>query len=997
MSYGNRGANRDITDGYPYPIASTYMKIYQDATPGGRHDRLRDLFQVTLQFLASVMLVQYARDRKRDKATYDNAAINDSLADLARPSMGHWLRYLRDLIAHYDKIGKRDQLFFPQLAEVYNRKGNQDQYKAMLAAYNMIRREYENQPNQQNTVTLGQFIEKFILYRNRVIGHGTAQTARFYSEKLLYLLPAMEEMLLSLQFIAETPLVYVERVEFNDRGELQHHLVRYNGTSYEYEQTPFITQDLAQRRLPRQLYLARITPTTNAEYGNSALQPELSLHPLMILSTAPGMTEPEIFMLSRAGEKELEYISYVTGAVTGEGELRKAFDSFLSGNGATTTETKQNGAGPAAPPPTQEPQVDDLKKRVQESLDKQLWDQARQQVNAVLAVAPADNEMRQLGERLDRMQTLYNQASAAMQSKNWGQASSLLEQLSTLNAGYRNVADLIQEVGREREQANIEQERMLAQLRDALKQSLETHQWDAAQQDAEAIMKLNPNDADARAAHDRLAMMENLYTQARAALQTEDMDAAHTALDRLNEIEPDYRDLPELLQQVETDRAGHEQRQQALAAVKQRRWDEAMPLLQAALAVAPNDTELAGALQKLEALQADYQIGTAAMQAGHWSVAHDAFGRVLSTERNYRDTPALANQVDLALNRAEMKRAAQECDWDDAQRAAATVVRLDPSDAEARALLDRLVMLSSIYRQSMQAIQTASWLDAREALHRLIGLEPEYRDAPVLLKRVEVSLDQQVVAIRMQLQEALAAKRWDEALTLVNALLARAPDDSEAVQTRDRLTGLQDLYISARAAIERKSWIESLALLRQISNREADYRDVAGLTQQVQAESQLANLYAQAKGFIAAGEWKEAQPILQKIRDQRPNYMDVTDLLRQAEQKMTRACPKCGTIHPITRRFCNICGTNIDEAYSKMAQQQQQQTTAPQYQTRVCPKCGTQTKATNRFCNKCGTLLPPVQVAAPPATRTCSFCGTAATHKGKFCLQCGKPLPPIAG
>jgi hypothetical protein len=253
MSYGNRGANRDITDGYPYPIASTYMKIYQDATPGGRHDRLRDLFQVTLQFLASVMLVQYARDRKRDKATYDNAAINDSLADLARPSMGHWLRYLRDLIAHYDKIGKRDQLFFPQLAEVYNRKGNQDQYKAMLAAYNMIRREYENQPNQQNTVTLGQFIEKFILYRNRVIGHGTAQTARFYSEKLLYLLPAMEEMLLSLQFIAETPLVYVERVEFNDRGELQHHLVRYNGTSYEYEQTPFITQDLAQRRLPRQL------------------------------------------------------------------------------------------------------------------------------------------------------------------------------------------------------------------------------------------------------------------------------------------------------------------------------------------------------------------------------------------------------------------------------------------------------------------------------------------------------------------------------------------------------------------------------------------------------------------------------------------------------------------------------------------------------------------------------------------------------------------------
>lgn len=85
----------------------------------------------------------------------------------------------------------------------------------------------------------------------------------------------------------------------------------------------------------------------------------------------------------------------------------------------------------------------------------------------------------------------------------------------------------------------------------------------------------------------------------------------------------------------------------------------------------------------------------------------------------------------------------------------------------------------------------------------------------------------------------------------------------------------------------------------------------------------------------------------------------------QAQQQQTKPCPKCGTMNPVTTKFCGNCGADTTVAAG----------------SKPCIKCGKPVPPGLKFCGECG---------APQVLR----CPDGHDVPGgmKFCPECGKPV-----
>ena len=298
-----RRANRDITDLYPYPIATAYLKLYQTGDPTGRHERLKDLFEVTVKYLAAIVLAQYVRDRLADGATYGSPAVDAALLNLKRPSLGHWVGLLRDVLAHYGRIKQQSALVLPDLYDALFQKRSKADFPALVAAFNHLRAEYTpKEGGEVQATTVRDFLDKFVTYRNKQIGHGTAQTVQFYQQKLDLLTPALEETLLAMPYLSQWPLLYIQGVQVDDQGGDTLDLLAYSGT-YAMPLAPWRAEDTEHRWLPKRLYFGQVTP-------EGLVKPVLPLYPLLVMATARGAPDPEPSVYYLNALDPLEYISY---------------------------------------------------------------------------------------------------------------------------------------------------------------------------------------------------------------------------------------------------------------------------------------------------------------------------------------------------------------------------------------------------------------------------------------------------------------------------------------------------------------------------------------------------------------------------------------------------------------------------------------------------------------------------------------------------------------
>ena len=81
----------NIAKRWPLPVARAYENFLGAEEPKEAHDRAFAVFEVTLKYLATVFISDYVWGNERSHR------VNAALKGLARPSLGEWAGFLREL------------------------------------------------------------------------------------------------------------------------------------------------------------------------------------------------------------------------------------------------------------------------------------------------------------------------------------------------------------------------------------------------------------------------------------------------------------------------------------------------------------------------------------------------------------------------------------------------------------------------------------------------------------------------------------------------------------------------------------------------------------------------------------------------------------------------------------------------------------------------------------------------------------------------------------
>ncbi len=559
----------DILYRYPYPVAMTYHNADNAREPHGAHDQRIKLFEVILKYLASIAIAQYVRDGA------DDERVNNTLRGLARPSLGQWNGFLRQILSYYDRLGKVDQLFIPEMYPAYFNK--RKDRTALTEAYNAIRNFLEERTDSSTTsLSIRQFFDIMITYRNKTVGHGSL--TRYHCEQINdVLFHALEELLTALPFLKEHRLVYIEDVRVR-RGKYTHEMISFMGsTPPSRMKTAYVAEGPDEYRVEEQLYLC----------GRDNDIPTLSLHPLMI-----AWQGDVLFLNESEREKDIEYLSYQTGQIKKPDRLVEDFKEILGVifSGEVEKELAQPVSvtqslldrGVAAMEVEDWPraiallsqvpedsedyavaqerlvearQQQDLAlkyRRVRQLMGESQWAQALDLIKEIRAVDANYRDVRALATavrtqqaRERSLETIYGQAQEALAAKKWERALDLLRRLHELNADYRDVTVL------------LNHHEHLASLHEQAVQAMTEHKWAVAMTLLNQIKALEPEyknveDLIARtqAGLDTEAEMVELYDRAKAAIVLENWSEAQDLLQQLEQQEPGFRDVPQLLSTV---------------------------------------------------------------------------------------------------------------------------------------------------------------------------------------------------------------------------------------------------------------------------------------------------------------------------------------------------------------------------------------------------------------------------------------------------------------
>lgn len=84
--------DRKVLEHVPLPIARAYRRYMNALEARERHDAAYYLFEVYLKYAASIAIAFYLAGEARDHR------VNAVLKGLARPSLGEWIRFLRECL-----------------------------------------------------------------------------------------------------------------------------------------------------------------------------------------------------------------------------------------------------------------------------------------------------------------------------------------------------------------------------------------------------------------------------------------------------------------------------------------------------------------------------------------------------------------------------------------------------------------------------------------------------------------------------------------------------------------------------------------------------------------------------------------------------------------------------------------------------------------------------------------------------------------------------------
>jgi outer membrane protein assembly factor BamD (BamD/ComL family)/predicted Ser/Thr protein kinase len=297
---------------------------------------------------------------------------------------------------------------------------------------------------------------------------------------------------------------------------------------------------------------------------------------------------------------------------------------------------------------------------------------------------------------------------------------------------------------------------------------------------------------------DRLATAEGLYHRAKQAIEEEDWQRAVDLLNQVVKLNPEHAQA--------TAQLAHAGRQARLAAL--------------------------------------YAAACRAMEGGRWQEVVDELGEVVSVEPNYRNAAEL-------LERA---RGAQEN-------------------------VDLAQTVSSLYEKGVACVEAGAWEEAARCLRRVQQLSPGYKQTQSLLAEVEHQLRP---GPRWLHEMRVALRRIRPALILALALLAIAVgayfytqlnSNSDAAKLATRVSDSPtQVYQEAQTAFQAGDWDEAIQLLDALLAERSDYPGASALREQAQVKRAIEQSFREGEAAYSKGSWEEAIDVLSALRGADPGF-----------------------------------------------------------------------------------------------------------------------------
>ncbi len=285
----------------PLPLAQLVRRAHNAPDARARHNNAFFLFEATIKLAASVLVAGYARDLEAGEPR--NAALDQPLSKLQKPSLGHWVGILRELSRHFGR--RADAPSHPLGHFAAQLEEPRRDHIAMLNLFRRIKNGPDAKPSGDQSCSLLALFNALTTYRNTVMGHGADRCDAFYEQEMgPLLLPAAADLLAEgvLDFLGPSGsrLAYLGEVRKLDDDRFEVGLRELLGAGSMRVEPLILNAAQAQRISPNRLaVLWRGHPLP------------LRLDPLLVYREAP-LNEEVRFLNSDRG-KQIEYLSYMSG------------------------------------------------------------------------------------------------------------------------------------------------------------------------------------------------------------------------------------------------------------------------------------------------------------------------------------------------------------------------------------------------------------------------------------------------------------------------------------------------------------------------------------------------------------------------------------------------------------------------------------------------------------------------------------------------------------
>lgn len=284
----------------PPPLAPLYRAAANERDPLRAYLAAHNFWEAGLKLLAAAVVSEYAR---RPDRTH-----KPELKSLARPSLGHWWKYLKLLLpelASADGPARRAHavLFTPQPDLPHATR--LDGFLKRLPADGRVPEPAKGTPPAK--VDLNKLFDQLVECRNRELGHGAAgrRGDPFYEALGRHLLDGVADCFARLHW---PRALFVDEVRYEPDGRVTAHGLHLTGGGEERFAPIELPAALHGRFLPHRVYLD-LRPAPD---GAPSVPDAAHLCPLHPLAVYDG--KHLLFLNTKFGKPRSEYLCYVTGA-----------------------------------------------------------------------------------------------------------------------------------------------------------------------------------------------------------------------------------------------------------------------------------------------------------------------------------------------------------------------------------------------------------------------------------------------------------------------------------------------------------------------------------------------------------------------------------------------------------------------------------------------------------------------------------------------------------